>query len=357
MLEALVQMGHAGHEVESVLHVGANEGQERNDYAASGASPVLYVEPVDSAFAILQANLADMPFHKAIRAVCAERAGEEVLFNVASNGGQSSSLFALGAHAEHHPDIVYTGAQRMVTTTVDQIVAEHCAGRVPNLLVIDAQGADLRVLQGARQSLPAVDGVYIEVSEQPLYEGGCTYREITDFLATFDLTPRWLSMDRWGHGEAFYSRPQREAEHLPVYDGNLALNRPATQSSFGEWSYFHTAKGPGGAVNGELTGQFGFHTDFEDQPWWQLDLEAVHSLNEVRIFNRMDSGRERSRTLQVLLSRDGETWDLMHDQAGQTFGGATTKPLRVLLKGVPARYVRLQLTEHAAFHLDQVQVF
>ncbi len=102
----------------------------------------------------MEANLADLPFHRAIRAVCAERAGDEVQFNVASNGGQSSSLFALGAHAEHHPDIVYTGAQRMVTTTVDEILAEHNRGRVPNLLVIDAQGADQRVLQGARQSLP-----------------------------------------------------------------------------------------------------------------------------------------------------------------------------------------------------------
>lgn len=356
MLDALEQMNVAGHWVVSILHVGANEGQERNDYEANGASPCLYVEPVDSAFAILEANLAGMPFHRAIRAVCAERDGDEVLFNVASNGGQSSSLLALGAHAEHHPDIVYTGAQRMVTTTVDQIIAEHSPKQVPNLLVIDAQGSDLRVLQGATRSLPAVDGVYIEVSEAPLYEGGCTLEEVTAFLKGFDLRPRWLRLDGAGHGEAFFCRPKAGAS-MPDYGGLLSGGKPAAQSSLCEWSYFDVANGPQGGVDGPLTGRPGFHTDFEAAPWWQVDLEAVHALNEVRVYNRMDCARERSRTLQVLLSDDGEAWRRVHDQAGYTFGGADGRPLRVLLSGERARYVRLQLAEPAFLHLDKVQVF
>ncbi|MCJ2134422.1 FkbM family methyltransferase [Methylobacterium sp. J-026] len=357
MLEALEQMNHNGHWVESILHVGANEGQERNDYEASGASPCLYVEPVDSAFAILEANLASMPFHRPIRAVCAERAGDEVLFNVASNGGQSSSLLALGAHAEHHPHIVYTGAQRMVTTTVDRIVAEHSPDRVPNLLVIDAQGSDLRVLQGATRTLTALDGVYIEVSETPLYEGGCTLDEVTAFLKGFDLRLRWLRLDGAGHGEAFYCRPKRGGINLPDYEGVISAGKPAAQSSLCEWSYFDVANGPQGGVNGPLTGRPGFHTDIEDAPWWQVDLEAIQALNEVRVYNRMDCARERSRTLQVLLSNDGETWRRVHDQAGRTFGGADGRPLQVPLAGERARYVRLQLAERAFLHLDKVHVF
>lgn len=62
-----------------------------------------------------------MSSHRAIQAVRAEWADEEVVFNVASNGKQSSSLLALSAHAAHHPDIVYTGAQALMTTTVDAV--------------------------------------------------------------------------------------------------------------------------------------------------------------------------------------------------------------------------------------------
>ncbi|MDP4023887.1 FkbM family methyltransferase [Methylobacterium sp. NEAU 140] len=356
MLDALKQMDVAGFRVEGILHVGANEGQERNDYAANGASPCLYVEPVDSAFAILKANLADLPFHTAIQAVCAERAGDAVLFNVASNDGQSSSLFALGAHAEHHPDIVYTGVQRMVTTTVDQIVAEHSPGRVPNLLVVDAQGADLRVLRGATGSLPHVDGVYVEVSQTPLYEGGCTLEEITAFLRGFDLHPHWLQLNAVGHGEAFYCRPQPPYPALPLFDGVVSVGKPAAQSSYCEWSHFDVADSPSGCLNGAPTGRPGFHTDIEDAPWWQVDLEAVRALNEVRVFNRMDSARERSRTLRVLLSDDGVAWRLVHVQAGHTFGGADGRPLRVMLGGERARFVRLQLTERTYLHLDKVFV-
>ncbi len=102
MLDALEQMNLAGHWVESILHVGANEGQERHDYEANGASPCLYVEPVDAAFSALRTNLAAMPFHRAIQAVCAEREGEGVVFNVAARRPVLESP-ALGVHAEHHP--------------------------------------------------------------------------------------------------------------------------------------------------------------------------------------------------------------------------------------------------------------
>ena len=40
----------------------------------------------------------------------------------------------------------------------------------PNLLVIDTQGSELKVLTGAKETLLAVDGVFVEISEQPLYK-------------------------------------------------------------------------------------------------------------------------------------------------------------------------------------------
>ena len=357
MLDALKQMALANYQVESILHIGANEGQERNDYEASGASPCIYVEPVGDVFAKLKANISGMPRHAAVQAVCSGIAGERVVFNVASNGGQSSSFLELGAHAGFHPTITYVATQSMVTTTVDRIVDEHSPRRVPNLLVIDAQGADLRVLQGATRSLPRIDGVFVEASEEPLYAGGCTHKEITGFLESYGFRLRWLVLDCLGHGEAFYCRPLPVITHLPSYGGNRAQGKPAAQSSLSQWSNWGTSQDPGGAVTGDVTGLFGFHTDNEQAPWWQVDLTAAYLLREVRIYNRMDSARERSRTLKVLLSLDGEAWDLVHDQAGYTFGGADGRPLRVMLDDLPGRYVRIQLAERTYLHLDEVQVF
>ncbi len=292
-----------------------------------------------------------------MQAVCSEVAGERVTFDVSSDGGQSSSLLPLGPHAAFHPTIAYTGAQSMITTTVGQLIAEHGPKRVPNPLVVDAQDADPRVLPGATKSLPFIDGVLVEASEVPLYEGGCTLKDITTFLDGFDLHPRWLTLDCLGHGEAFYSRPKPKLEHLPIYGGHLAVKRPTQQSSLSAWSYADGAIGPSGGVDGGITGGFGFHTDIEDAPWWQVDLEEVRPLTEVRVYNRMDSGRERSRTLQVMLSDDAEAWRLVHDQGGYTFGGADGRPLRIMLAGDRARDIRLRLAERTYLHLDKVQIF
>lgn len=134
---------------------------------------------------------------------------------------------------------------------------------------------------------------------------------------------------------------------------NLALNRPATQSSTSQWSQPNDAKG---AVDGNVSGGFGFHTESQPNPWWQVDLGAARVLNEIRIFNRRDCCSERARTLQVLLSNDGVSWTRVFSNPGTVFG-ADGAPLRVSVKGLSARFVRLQLAETNYFHLDEVQVY
>lgn len=358
MLDQLAAMDAAFLPVESILHIGASEGQERFDYQAIGASPCFYVEPISTVVEDLKRNLQDMPGHYPIQAVCSDKEGEVINFNVASNGGQSSSFLDFGSHARLYPAVSFTGVETMVTTTVDRLIETHTPGRVPNLWVIDTQGADLHVLKGARKSLAFVDGVFVEASLRPLYNGGCSLKEISDFLEPFGLLMHWLSLDENGNGDAFFRREKGERPPLPTYGGNLALNKPASQSSWSEWSdNFLAARGPGGGVNGHISGYFGFHTGEEDCPWWQVDLEGPHLLNEVRVFNRVDGARDRARTLQVLLSDDGERWHIVHDQAGYTFGGKDGRPLRVMLSGQRARYVRLQLKEHTYLHLDEIEVY
>lgn len=66
---------------------------------------------------------------------------------------------------------------------------------------------------------------------------------------------------------------------------NLALNQPAKQSSTSQWSQPNDARG---AVDGNVSGGYGFHTESEPNAWWQVDLGAVKALAEIRIFNRRD---------------------------------------------------------------------
>ena len=191
----------------SILHIGANMGQERLHYAASGASPCIYVEPIDQIFAILVRNLQDMPGHIAVQAVCSDIPGETIQFNIASNDGQSSSMLGLGQHANLHPDIGYMARQEMVTTSVDQVIAGLQLDTPPNVMVVDTQGADLKVLRGAVATLSRVDAIFVEISEDPLYEGGCTHEEISAFVRPLGFRMRWMELNQFRWGDAFYCRP------------------------------------------------------------------------------------------------------------------------------------------------------
>ena len=142
--------------------------------------------------------------------------------------------------------------------------------------------------------------------------------------------------------------------HLHGLDGsNLALGKPASQSSHCEWSLRpDEASGP---VMGPVSGQFTFHTGHEDRPWWMVDLLSTQHVSSVRIYNRMDIPT-RANGLEVFVSGNGRQWDLAGRHTGpMPFGGADGKPLEITVSRA-IRFVRTELPGPGILHLDQVQV-
>jgi hypothetical protein len=116
--------------------------------------------------------------------------------------------------------------------------------------------------------------------------------------------------------------------------------------------------GPAGlGNNGEINepNTYGFHTGLEDSPWWQVDLGAVSTICEVRLYNRVVYPL-RTRTLLVRLSTDGTNFDTVYTHDGSPFGD-TPLVITTDVANRQARYVRIQLTEREYLHLREVQVF
>lgn len=136
---------------------------------------------------------------------------------------------------------------------------------------------------------------------------------------------------------------------------NLALNKPTAQSSVyrpEKYSY-----NPHGACNGKKNGGFSFHTLKQDSPWWQIDLQGIYQLSEIRVYNRINF-EERARTLNILLSYDALNWNLLYsNNTNNIFGGINENPLTVNVNLQAARYVRLQLRENESLHLDEVEIY
>ncbi|MHC4201259.1 MAG: discoidin domain-containing protein, partial [Planctomycetota bacterium] len=113
-----------------------------------------------------------------------------------------------------------------------------------------------------------------------------------------------------------------------------------------------------GGVDGVIDGKWGFHTENQADPWWQVDLGTKTPLDRAVLYNRCDSCAGRNDRILLLLSDDGRTWKRAYRHEGATFYGFTDKrPLTVKLDGKSGRFVRLALEGKSYFHLDEVQIY
>ena len=165
-----------------VVHVGANTGQERDVYARLRL-PVVWIEALPEVFRVLQANIAAHPGQVAICALLAERDGGTRTFHVASNNGESSSLFDFKHHREIWPGVTFTRDVVLESMTLDTALVSH--GIDPagyDALVLDTQGSELLVLQGAGDLLARCGYVATEAADFESYENCATVASLGDFL-------------------------------------------------------------------------------------------------------------------------------------------------------------------------------
>jgi hypothetical protein len=161
---------------------------------------------------------------------------------------------------------------------------------------------------------------------------------------TLLLLPRLLAAESWNDllEKDWLLQAQIEA------DGNHAAT-PSTQSD------------AAGGCDGVTNGSYGFHTDRDENPWWQVDLGETVPLAEVRLWNRAEptSAAERAARFQIHLSTDGAHWIQVYQHNGKVFYGyrmPERSGLRVPLTNATARFVRVQLPGKQVLHLDEVEV-
>ncbi|MEI6666645.1 MAG: tetratricopeptide repeat protein [Acidobacteriota bacterium] len=155
-----------------------------------------------------------------------------------------------------------------------------------------------------------------------------------------------------GHGNqqggiAVATKPTSALSTIAQAGANLALNRPAQQSSTYASQHF-----AGRGVDGDRDGHLVFHTRLESAPWWQVDLEGEFALGEIVLYNRTDCCGDRARRVTVWLSLDGQKWNPLYTHDGSDF-----VRLVVDADGRAARFVRVQLPGQNYLHLAEVEVY
>jgi hypothetical protein len=129
---------------------------------------------------------------------------------------------------------------------------------------------------------------------------------------------------------------------------DLALGAPATQSS--TWGGIAASL----AVDGNKSGSYFSHTDYNNQAWWQVDLGGSFYVDQVKVWNRTDCCSERLSNFDVLLSDapfNGTAPVYSVNVAGQA-----GRPSEITMQR-RGRYVRVRLNGTNYLSLSEVEVF
>jgi hypothetical protein len=127
---------------------------------------------------------------------------------------------------------------------------------------------------------------------------------------------------------------------------NLALHKPVTAS--GE-SYGTT---PAGAVDGDKSGTFDFHSTQSDSPWLAIDLQQPYAIDRVKVFGRGECCYDQSVPLALEVSDDGSAYRKV---AGRADPFSERNPWVVNGVGT-ARYVRVRSERNTVLVLSEVEV-
>jgi FkbM family methyltransferase len=188
-----------------VIHVGANTGQERDLYARHKLK-VAWIEPIPEQFERLRQNVRSLPDQMAINALIADADGKPCTFHVANNNGLSSSILDLHSHKDIWPDVHYIRDISMKSSTLK--TALETWGGDPgqyNALVLDTQGSELLVLQGAKEIVRQFRFIKTEAADFESYRNCATVDQLCSYLKSFGfLVKRKDRFAKRTSGGAYY---------------------------------------------------------------------------------------------------------------------------------------------------------
>jgi FkbM family methyltransferase len=187
-----------------VLHVGAHEAEEYEQYISHGWGPISWVEAQPDKAKLLKTRFSNSD-NVVIEAAVWDKNNVELTLKIASFT-QSTSLLNFGIHREKYPSINTIREIPVTTKTLDVLFSEQKF----DLIALDIQGTELRALKGFSRGLKHVKWIYTEVNKEALYKGCCLVGDLDDYLDKHGFTrkmTRWTK-DSWG--DALYIRNDSE---------------------------------------------------------------------------------------------------------------------------------------------------
>lgn len=187
--------------------------------------------------------------------------------------------------------------------------------------------------------------MFIKVSEDPLYERGCTFDDITAFLKASEYRLKLIELNDKA-GEMLFTSSQclSQLTFRVMAATRLLANRRAREAC----PFIHQDLS---MLRARSTARrmvsLVFILTLRTRP-------GGRSISKrCRLFSRIDTVRERA-PLNYRTVKPRKLLAIVHRQS-VPFGGIDGYPPRVFVERRAARYVRLRLPERACLHLDETK--
>jgi len=169
-----------------IVHVGAHMGEEVPAYRDFGWNPIYLIEANPEVMPALNAKFDGQNDVSILQTAVGNSVGEiEFAVHKTKRGGmESASILPLAKLGEIVPIFSSDSVHKVPISTIDTLYTSGTFAEEVGLLVIDVQGAELLVLQGANQFLQSIDAVVCEVNLIENYKGCPLEAEIVQFLET-----------------------------------------------------------------------------------------------------------------------------------------------------------------------------
>jgi hypothetical protein len=126
----------------------------------------------------------------------------------------------------------------------------------------------------------------------------------------------------------------------------IAVTTPPDLAAGKPWHASSLHAGVPKAANGEYL----FHTQEEEGPWFEVDLKAPTQFARVEVNNRRDCCPERAAPAIIEVSLDRKSWKEV-SRRSDSYSKWTAKFAPVM-----ARYVRVRIPRRSTLHLESVAV-
>ena len=172
--------------IKGIIHVGAHELEEMDDYLKRGIDKIIWIEANPDKYKIIENKIINYENMHLGKFAASSKAGY-VKLNIANNG-QSSSILEFGTHKKSYPEIEYTSQIDVEERTIDGWIEENIKNnKIFNFLNIDIQGYELEALKGMKKQLEYVDYLYLEVNFRQVYKNCSELNEVDEFLKKYNF--------------------------------------------------------------------------------------------------------------------------------------------------------------------------